>query len=478
MSCLKRCLVLRLRNRHWLASNGADTIRSCALCNYTYGRDSSNILPARLPVYSMGALAVMDREGMDREHLELTKFEGLKPQLTSTWVDEAWSTVKDSQELLVVPAVVAGLTILPPLLKRGLTAMGMGVEATSAGTVSLAERVGAIKHYPDYQNPIPFVPQKPTIIPVSSQFQPGESVVQWVDVEGAHRGFMMHVPKSYDPQKGAPLVVAMEGFLVKSPNPYRGMAETNGINEQSEKLGFVAMYPVPKPRYGGTVFTWNEPDGATNFLDIRDYSDNKYIRAAMDRVMNSMKIDNSNLYGIGFSQGALQLHSLLNTFEPGTFKAIATVAGTTSEKVALPGAGTRLLVIHSKADPTLPYSGGTGFLPGFIDRMGWGLAKDSKPFLQVENYLKANNISSAPVQRAFPEFNVKTWTKAGEHAPLIQEYMLHERYGHTFPGRENRERETLFSVVNGAIAPPQVLDAKRVITEDFFSLPKLGRRAG
>lgn len=284
---------------------------------------------------------------------------------------------------------------------------------------------------------------------------------------------MVHVPRSVDPKNGAPMVVAMEGFLAGSPNPFRGMAETNGISEQAEKLGFIALYPVPKPRFTSNVFTWNEPDGLTNFLAARNYSDGNYIKAAMAKTINDFPVDSSRVYGIGFSQGALQLHQVVHASRAETFRGIASVSGTITERFSLPPAGTRLLVIHSHADPTLPYTGGTGFVPGFVDRMGYGFARESRPSLQVEKYLQANGISSSvPLLREAPDYSVKSWMKPGDVNPFVQELMLNSRYGHTFPGRMTRDRETLFTIINGEVPPPTVLDAKRYITEDFFGLRK------
>lgn len=461
---------------------------------------------------------------MDRERLELTKVEGLlsKSDTSSTsLIDEAWKLASNHKEALAVSGAVVGVALLSPLLKRGLGALAGNVEertgsnllskplselesrSAAAGTenlfaaqkatqhlnsatlgvgesssVSLATRVGADDIVPDYRlRSIVRARQSLKVGAAPETVTPGESMVQWVKVDGEYRDYMMHIPRSFDPKKSTPLVVAMEGFLVGSPNPYRSMAEAYGMNEQAEKLGFIAMYPVPKPRHGGRVFTWNEPDGATNFLGVRDYSDNNYIRAAMNQVMDRFNIDSKQVYGVGFSQGALQLHSLIARNEPGTFRAMASIAGTTTDKVGLPPAGTRLLVIHSKADPTLPYSGGTGFVPSFVDNMGWGFAKDSKPYAQVENYLRANSVSVAPSYKHFSEFRVKSWTNPGDMDPVVQEVLLSSKYGHTFPGRATREAETLFSVVNGAIPPPQVLDAKRWITEDFFAMKSASKKA-
>ncbi len=412
---------------------------------------------------------------------------------SSKLVDDLWSRVKESKEALAVPALIAGAALLPRLFKHGISLVTSVGEKSPSLVSRVSEQAlnGAAKeessaslvHRLDYHRPIPdFVKSREQIVSrppdaslaLNPHSQQGKSLVRWVDVGGEHRSYMLHIPRSVDPEKGAPLVVAMEGFLAGTNKPWHGMAETNGINSQAEKLGFIALYPVPKPRLRDRVFTWNEPDGATNFLGARPYSDNEYIQAAMQAVMKDFPVDKSRVYGIGFSQGAMQLHHVVNSSEPGTFKAIASVAGTLTEKFSLPPAGTRLLVMHSEADPTLPYSGGTGFLPSFADRMGWGFARNSRPHLQVPNYLRANDISHlTPEYFKMPEYNVRSWMKDGHVLPTVQEVMFSSKYGHTFPGRLTRDKETLFTIINGPVPAPAVLDAKRWITEDFFGLKNL-----
>lgn len=436
---------------------------------------------------------------MNVERLELVKDKDLLQKsdqtASSKLIGDTWSRFAESKEAIAVPVLIAGAALLPRLMRHGIslvTALGEktpnlvsrvsdqgligAVAAKNESSLSLAHRLDLHRPIPDYvKSPEHLASRAPVDRELNDSVLPrGQSMVRFVNVDGEHRSYMLHIPKSVDPEKGAPLVVAMEGFLAGTNQPWHGMAETNGINAQAEKLGFIALYPVPKPRLRDNVFTWNEPDGATNFLGARPYSDNKYIQAAMDSVMNDFPVDKSRIYGIGFSQGAMQLHHLVNASEPGTFKAIAAVAGTLTEKFPLPPSGTRLLVMHSESDPTLPYSGGTGFLPAFADRMGWGFARNSRPHLQVPNYLRANEIAHlSPETLTMPEYSVKTWLKDGHDLPTVQEVMFSSKYGHTFPGRLTKDRETLFTIINGPVPPPAILDAKRWITEDFFGLGKV-----
>ncbi len=443
----------------------------------------------------------------------LSKSELLSEAKPSTsFSEEVWDTLRNHKESLVLPALIVGAAAFPIAYRAGagaiaaytgrnaesatanclkselrsfsLRANRVGEECLSAralenSSISLSEGKMLSHPLPNYYEAVP--PSRNLGLASSlehsdnriSNFIPGRSTIEWVNVNGEERSFMVHVPRSFDPEKQTPLVVALDGFLVRPKNPFRGLAEIDGINQQSEKLGFIAMYPAPKPRYAGTIFSWNEPDGAVNFVGVRKYSDNEYIRRAMEKTMNSFPIDKDNVYGIGFSQGALQLHDFASKSAPGTFKAIASIAGTTKERVAQPPAGTRLLVIHSESDPTLPYYGGTGSSTRIFDRyIGWRYAEESKPWWQAQRYLDANRISSEPIITEHPQFTVRSWSKPGSENPFVQELIFKEQYGygHTFPGRVRSEPVTVFARVNGLAASPTVLDAKRFITEQFFGL--------
>lgn len=471
---------------------------------------------------------------MGDEFIKLTRSTELsESQLLSHVCQDCWDVLRQHKEAVAIPVIAATLAVVPVLGKLGAGILGAitGTASTagknllnselkaletkaslacdaaslskmhwssdnlpaqsivhriaSAGSpgqaelgssnVSIAEGL-SLKAFalPAYEPLAPAIfSARPSfeLGPSARQFAPGENFVDWVNVDGDYRQFMVHIPSNFNPRRAAPLVVAMDGFLVKPVNPFRGMALSNGINEQSDKLGFVALYPVPKPRFGSRIFSWNESDGSTNFMGVRDYSDTGYVKTAMQKLMTDVSIDPSKIFALGFSQGALQMHDLVSKSAQGTFSAIASVAGTITEKLAAPPSGTRLLVIHSMGDPTLPYSGGAGKLPFIFDRMGWGYAGESEPAAQVGRYLDANKISLAPELALMPELTVKSWKlDKGPSEPFVQEILLDEKYGHTFPGRVTIGQRSMISRLNGRIPDKSILDAKTWITEDFFGL--------
>src|SRR4051794_14692750 len=53
------------------------------------------------------------------------------------------------------------------------------------------------------------------------------------------RTYLVHVPKSYDPKKPAPIVLALHGALMNGPM----MVWFSGLNKTSDKAGFIVVYP-------------------------------------------------------------------------------------------------------------------------------------------------------------------------------------------------------------------------------------------
>ena len=76
------------------------------------------------------------------------------------------------------------------------------------------------------------------------------------------RTYLVHIPKDYDPNKPAPVVLALHGAAMNGSM----MVWFTGLNKTSDKEGFIVVYPSGTG--AGPFLTWN----AGGFSNIRKIS--------------------------------------------------------------------------------------------------------------------------------------------------------------------------------------------------------------
>ena len=64
-------------------------------------------------------------------------------------------------------------------------------------------------------------------------------ILHSIETGGRKRYFIVHVPKNYDPAKPAPVVLSLHGAAMNGTM----MVGFTGLNETSEKNGFLVVYP-------------------------------------------------------------------------------------------------------------------------------------------------------------------------------------------------------------------------------------------
>jgi polyhydroxybutyrate depolymerase len=144
------------------------------------------------------------------------------------------------------------------------------------------------------------------------------------------------------------------------------------------------------------------------------------------------------------------------------FAAIAAVAGGMSpvlEKACAPSAPLAVLNIHGKADPIVPYAGGT--------TMGGGSALAAEQTANVWQHL--NSAITPPVQ-TFVLRDVLCRTYADGRAPVTLCDIEHG--GHTWPGGNEYAPETMVGPTNRDI------NASETIWEFFAANPRTAKKAG
>ncbi len=213
---------------------------------------------------------------------------------------------------------------------------------------------------------------------------PGDSITATIKVGDLEREYRLHLPKSYDPDTPAPLVLVIHG--------YTGIAEKTemeytSFRSSSDENGYVAVFPQGTGfEVGGQLLTsWN--DGACNASPgpagpicgegAFDYptppecgvpsdcdwctchDDVAFIEALLDELEATLCIDGDRVFATGVSNGAMIVHRL-GCEMPDRFAAIAPVAGTLARGFnCAPGPGhpVSMMNIYATHDDTVPFDG-------------------------------------------------------------------------------------------------------------------------
>jgi polyhydroxybutyrate depolymerase len=160
------------------------------------------------------------------------------------------------------------------------------------------------------------------------------------------RSYRLYVPASYQQGKPLPLLVALHGGLGTG----KAMAEVSGFDRVADARGLIVAYP------DGLGRAWNAGSCCGKPMENR-VDDVGFMKALVADVSSKVAVDTSRVYGAGFSNGAMLVHRVACE-APGTFTAIAAVAGGIMVKDCSATQGTPTLLIQGRDDPRIPWDGG------------------------------------------------------------------------------------------------------------------------
>lgn len=185
-----------------------------------------------------------------------------------------------------------------------------------------------------------------------------------VVTRGRKRGYLLHVPKGYQPGKPTPLVICLHGF---SEWPAHVM-NISGWNEVADEYGFLVVYP----RGRGFPLRWfcNGRPGD----DRKGAEDVQFIADLLDQLHQRHNIDPSRVYANGLSNGG-GMSFLLACKLSDRIAAIGSVAGAYLFPQTEWTAPRRVpaILFHGCEDPLVPFHGGPSkvFRVPFPDVPGW-----------------------------------------------------------------------------------------------------------
>ncbi|MDD3021637.1 MAG: alpha/beta hydrolase-fold protein [Alphaproteobacteria bacterium] len=178
--------------------------------------------------------------------------------------------------------------------------------------------------------------------------------VSW---DGLERHYKVHVPKSYNPTKATPMVLAFHGG--GGDMEYMSKDNLYGLISKSEQTGYIVVFPSGYSKFkSGKFATWNAGNCCADARD-KNIDDVGFVRQIVSNLTTQLNIDRNKIYATGMSNGGMMSHRLACDAAD-IFKAVASVAGTDGTKTCNPSRPVSVLHIHALDDDHVLFNGGAG----------------------------------------------------------------------------------------------------------------------
>jgi polyhydroxybutyrate depolymerase len=259
---------------------------------------------------------------------------------------------------------------------------------------------------------------------------PGEHTRK-ITVGNLERRYLVHVPKTYDVAKPAPVIMVFHGG---GGNP-ESMVRLTGMNTKSEEAGFIVVYPFGTGALDNHLLTFNG-GGCCGYAMENGVDDVGFTRALMDDLAKVASVDTNRVFATGLSNGGIMAYYLASELSD-RIAAIAPVGGPMMTDVCRPARPVSVIHFHGTDDEFAPFKGGFG--KGFLGRSG--VTRFNSVDYSIRNWVQANGCAAAPEIVPLPDkaddgmrVTRKTWNggKDGSEVVLIEI----EGGGHTWPGME------------------------------------------
>jgi polyhydroxybutyrate depolymerase len=247
--------------------------------------------------------------------------------------------------------------------------------------------------------------------PVCAGRTPQPSNTTWkVKVEGTERAFIVHVPKTYDPEKPTPLVLNFHGFTM-TPKLEDWLTD---MSAKADAAGFIVVYPEGT----GSKASFNAGiccgDAARDNVD-----DIAFTKTMLDSLEANLCVDSRRVFATGMSNGGFMAHRLACELSD-RIAAVAPVAGINGAVACTPARAISVLDFHGTSDPTVPYGGDA--------KRGWLSAPDS-----VEGWVKRDGCDEKGITTKVSE-SVQCVTHDGCRDGAEVSLCTVAGGGHTWPG--------------------------------------------
>ncbi len=204
----------------------------------------------------------------------------------------------------------------------------------------------------------------------------------WVMTSGGLiRSIAVHVPPSYDPTKGMPLVLDIHGFTSDAVQEQL----LSRMPEKADAEGFITMQPfglgLPRSFNAGVCC------GVAAATHVDDVA---FIRALIDKAADELCIDPARIYATGMSNGGFLSHRLGCELSD-RIAAIAPVAGTLGISSCHPTRPMPVMAFNGTSDTLVPYEGNAsiGFMSVPDAFEGWA-SRNGCVGASVETYAQGD----------------------------------------------------------------------------------------
>ncbi len=180
---------------------------------------------------------------------------------------------------------------------------------------------------------------------------------------GLMRTLNVHVPSSYDPTAGMPLVLDFHGYTSNGIEE----AALSLMNSKADSAGFISIHPE------GTDASWNA--GACCGLAVSNMVDDiGFVKDLLDSAATKLCVDAHRIFVTGMSNGGF-LSNRVGCELADRVAAIAPVAGVDGMPTCMPSRPMPIIHFHGTADPLVPWNGDAaeGFISVPDDFAGWAM---------------------------------------------------------------------------------------------------------
>lgn len=243
-------------------------------------------------------------------------------------------------------------------------------------------------------------------------------------MDESDRTYLIHVPKSYDPNKPTPVVLALHGAAMDGSM----MVWFSGLNKKSDEAGFVVVFPNGSGL--GTFRTWNA-GGFSGKMTAGKADDVAFINRLLDDLGTVVKVDEKRVYACGMSNGGMMCYRLASELSE-RIAAIAPVAGTIAIEECKPKRPVPVIHFHGSKDKVVPFEMKNGKSPPFMKLKG---VEES-----IQTWVELNGCDSMPttetIANAGDELKVTRTNYGGGKEGSEVVLVVIEEGGHTWPGKK------------------------------------------
>lgn len=230
---------------------------------------------------------------------------------------------------------------------------------------------------------------------------------------GRERGYVLHVPETYNRSRPTPLVISLHGAGLWG----RAQQDMSRWDAVADREGFIVVYPSAAQDLGPSVWEHDPRE------DIQ--KDVGFIADLIDTLQKTYNIDAARIYANGLSNGGGMSFALSCTLSDriAAFGLVA-AAHVTPWSWCTDQRPVPMIAFHGTADTATPYNGGGSWVAPrpFPDIRTW-----------TANWARRNRCEAEPVDSVVAPDVTRTEYQGCAHGAPVVLYTI-VGGGHTWPG--------------------------------------------